>query len=103
MIEPWDIYTQVLGIFFPLAVAVYTYRLSRFLRGGILHRPFQFMVPAFLLYAVGSFIDLLPLTGIGPIELHAGHFSAYLLFFVLMTYSIYLLYKAWQKVGMGKV
>lgn len=60
------------------------------------------MAPAFFLYAVGSLVDIVALT-IGPENLHFGHFLAYLFFFVLMTYSIYLLYEAWRKVGMGKI
>lgn len=103
MIEIWDTYTQVLGTIFPLAIAIYTFRLSSFFKGGILYRPFQLMVPAFFIYAAGSLVDLFALTGIAPESYHFGHFLAYLFFFVLMTYSIYLLYKAWRTVGMGKV
>jgi len=101
--EIWDTYTQLLGVIFAIAISIYTLRLSSFFREGILHKPFLLMVPAFLLYALGSLIDLIALTGIGPETFHFGHFFAYLLFFLLMTYSIYLLYMAWRKVGMGKV
>ena len=103
MIELWDTYTQVLGTVFPLAVAIYTFRLSSFFKGGMLYRPFQLMAPAFSIYALGSFVDLLALVAVLPESYHFVHFFAYLLFFVLMTYSIYLLYRAWQKLGMGKV
>lgn len=99
----WDTYIQLLGAVFSLALAVYTFRLSVFFRGGILYRPFVIMVPAFLLYAVGASVDLFALTEAGPEILHFGHFLAFFIFFALMTYSIYLLYLAWRKIGMGKV
>ncbi len=101
MIELWDVYTQMLGTVFSVAVGIYTFRLSSFFKGGMLYKPFLLMVPAFFLYALGSFIDIFAL--MGAESLHFGHFFAYLFFFILMTYSIFLLYKAWRNVGMGKV
>lgn len=101
--EMWDAYIQLLGAVFSLALAVYTFRLSVFFKGGMLHKPFVIMVPAFLLYAFGAFVDLFALTEAGPEVLHFGHFLTFLAFFALMTYSIYLLYRAWRKIGMGKV
>lgn len=78
-------------------------RLSSFFKGGILHKPFQLMVPAFSLYAIGSFVDLLALLTFIPESYHFVHFIAYLVFFLLTTYSIYLLNRAWRSIGMGKV
>jgi len=100
--EVWDTYTQALGLVFAVAIAIYTFRLSSFFKEGMLHKPFLLMVPAFVLYAIGAAVDLVALTG-GPEEFHFGHFLSYFGFFVLMTCSIYLLYRAWRKVGMGKV
>jgi len=101
--ELWDTYTQILGTIFPIAVGIYTLRLSAFFAGGILHKPFQLMARAFFLYAFGSFVDLLALTELMPESYHFVHFFTYLIFFSIMTYSVYLLYRAWQKMGMGKV
>ena len=103
MMLDWDLYIQFVSIFFTSAVGVYCFRLSKFFQNGVFYKSFRLLAPAFVVYAFGSFVDILPHLGLVPDYFHAVHFLSYTVSFVLIVYSIYLFYQAWRTMGMGLV
>lgn len=99
----FDGYIQILSVFFSFFLAIYTYRLSRFFKNGIFYRSYQLMWPAWLIYALGSFIDIFPEFDLSPNWYHFFHAIAYLIFFILISFSIYRFYQGWKEMGMKDV
>lgn len=103
MAEIWDTYTQIMSLFFTIAIAVYCFRLSQFFKGGVFYRSFRLLGPAFAIYAFGALADIVPLMGYGPEWIHSIHFFAFAGFFAVTTWSIALFYRAWRQMGLGEI
>jgi hypothetical protein len=100
---PADAYIQIASVFFSTFLAVYTYRLARFFKNGIFYRSYKLMWPAWVFYAVGSFVDVFPELDLAPSWFHIFHAVTYAIFFILISLSIYRFYNGWKEMGMKHV
>jgi len=98
-----DAYIQILSVFFSTFLAIYTFRLAKFFGKGIFYRSYKLMWPAWVFYAIGSFVDVFPELDLAPDDIHIIHATAYFIFFSMISLSIYRFYQGWKEMGMKDV